>query len=142
MFGGHGVGALTPVVDRRDSVGEAQPGALFDERLFVVGEHDVAPRLVGPPEQVDVIERQHPGAHRGGRVRHGGQLAGPAQLDVGRRQRTVRVAGQTGCSRAGAVCGPHPTTVPPRQQPGGDGAEPGPFVLQGDHRVVQFGIRQ
>jgi len=83
VFGGDGIRALTPVVDRRDSIDKAQPGAFFDECLFVVGEHDVAPRLVGSSQQVDVIQREHPGPYGGGGVRHGGQLAGPAQLDVG-----------------------------------------------------------
>ena len=100
VFGCVGVGAVTPVVDHPHGVGEAQRRALLDEHLLMLGEHGVAPVLVGSCEQVDMIQRQPTIHHRRQGVGHRGEVAGPAQLDLGGTHGDVAVAGEAGVGGA------------------------------------------
>ena len=95
-------------------------------------------RLGGPAEQVEVIEAELALPDGGGGGGQGGQLAGAAQLDGGGGGSAGRVAGQAGCGAARAVAGPHAAPGPLVEELGGDDAEAGSFVLQGDDGVVEL----
>ena len=86
VFGRVGVGALPPVLDHPVGVGEPQHLTLTDEGLFMVGEEVAARPGVGPGQQVDVIRGQGAVRQRRRSVRHGAQVAGPAELDLRRPQ--------------------------------------------------------
>ncbi len=78
-----GIDALAPVPDDPGGRREPQPGALLHEEGFVAGQVGGTVGLVGPAEQIEVIERELASPDRGHGRRQAPLLPGPAHLDPG-----------------------------------------------------------
>ena len=72
--------------------GIAQRSALLHQEGFVLSEADGPVGLVGPAEQVDVVQGELASIHRGGGSWQRQQLAGSTQLDPGTGARAGGVA--------------------------------------------------
>ena len=111
--GGIEIGLLLPIFDAAVSNREERGAAQVDEELFGVGELGVAPLPVARGDQIDVGPVDLPGGIGGLGVRHGGEVAGPADQPVGVTAAPVGLAGQTGhrppWSRRRPTAGGHPT---------------------------------